>query len=56
MNRAQGFSLIEVLVVVAILGLLSQLALPRYDAHLQRVHRSQALQQLLSINQRLASF
>ncbi|MEY4506819.1 MAG: hypothetical protein RL297_1397 [Pseudomonadota bacterium] len=54
MNRSRGFSLIEVLLVVAILGLLSQVALPRYDAHLQRVHRSQALQQLLSINQRLA--
>jgi len=54
MRHERGFSLIEVLLVLAIVGLLSQVALPRYDAHVQRVHRTQAQQQLLALSQRLA--
>ena len=54
MRHERGFSLIEVLLVLAIVGLLSQVALPRYDAHVQRVHRTQAQQQLMALSQRLA--
>lgn len=54
MKRPQGFSLIEVLFVLAIVGLLTHMALPRFDTHVQRVHRTQAQQQLLAIGQRLA--
>jgi type IV pilus assembly protein PilE len=54
MTRTPGFTLIEVLIVLLIVGVLSQIALPRFDAHLQRAHRSQAQQQLLALSQRLA--
>ena len=54
MKRQRGFSLIEVLLVLAIVGLLSQVALPRYDAHVQRVHRTQVQHQLLALSQGLA--
>jgi type IV pilus assembly protein PilE len=54
MKCQRGFSLIEVLLVLAIVGLLSQVALPRYDAHVQRVHRTQVQHQLLAVSQRLA--
>jgi type IV pilus assembly protein PilE len=51
---AQGFSLIEVLVVLALMGLLTQIAWPRFDAHLQRVHRTQVQQALMELAQRLS--
>lgn len=54
MKCERGFSLVEVLLVLAIVGLLSQVALPRYDAHVQRVHRTQVQHQLLALSQRLA--
>jgi type IV pilus assembly protein PilE len=54
MKSPKGFSLIEVLFVLAIVGLLTQMALPRFDAHIQRVHRTNTQQQLLAISQRLA--
>lgn len=54
MKRQRGFSLIEVLLVLAIVGLLSQVALPRYDAHVQRVHRTQVQHQLMVLSQGLA--
>jgi type IV pilus assembly protein PilE len=54
MKCQRGFSLIEVLLVLAIVGLLSQVTLPRYDAHVQRVHRTQVQHQLLALSQRLA--
>jgi type IV pilus assembly protein PilE len=54
MKRPTGFTLIEVLFVLVIVGLLTHMALPRFDAHVQRVHRTQTQQQLLNIAQRLS--
>ena len=54
MKSQRGFSLIEVLLVLAIVGLLSQVALPRYDAHVQRVNRTQVQHQLLLLSHGLA--
>jgi len=46
-RRSKGFSLIELLVVVAVIALLTGLALPGYQAYLQRARRTDAREALL---------
>ena len=47
----RGFSLIELLTVLLIVGLLASLAWPSYRGYLQRSHRSQAAAALLQAQQ-----
>ena len=47
MRRTQGFSLLEILVVVAIIGILAAIALPSYRKQIQRSNRA-AAQALMS--------
>lgn len=42
-----GFSLIELLVVLVVVGVVSALALPSYTQHVQRGHRAEAIGALL---------
>ncbi len=42
-----GFSLIELLLVLAIMGIVSALAFPSYRQHVQRGHRAEAVAALL---------
>jgi len=47
MSRQQGMTLVELVIVIAILGLLLTLAVPRYQWFVLRAHRTKAAAALL---------
>lgn len=53
MNKSRGFSLIELMIVVAVIALLAAIALPSYDQYVRKTRRTQAKTDMLEISQML---
>lgn len=49
MRRSAGFTLIEMLVAVAILGILTAIAVPSYSKYVERTRRADAQEKLLDL-------
>lgn len=56
MNRHRGFTLIEILVVVAIIGMLSAIAYPAYGNYLVKGNRGAAQSHMLELAQAQAQY
>ena len=48
-NQGKGFTLIELMIVIAIIGILATIALPAYSDYIVRAKRSEAKIELLSV-------
>ena len=47
--RAVGFTLIELMIVVAVIAILAIIAVPMYNQHIRRAHRADAMQRMQQI-------
>lgn len=55
-GRQHGFTLIEVMIVVVIIGILASIALPAYQEYVKRGHRAAAQSEMMDIANRLQQF
>ena len=47
--KITGFSLLELVIVLAVIGVLLTLAIPSYQRYMQRAHRAEAIRMMLAI-------
>jgi len=53
MKRSSGFTLIELMIVVAIVAILAAIAYPSYQEHVRKTRRAQGKADILELAQRL---
>lgn len=53
MNQQKGMTLVEILIAVAVIGILSAIAYPSYQKNMLKGYRSQAMADLMKIQLRL---
>lgn len=56
LNRVSGFTLIELMIVVAIIGVLAAIAYPAYGQYKVRVNRTDTQAEMMQIAHRLTTF